>query len=141
MAAKVFEIIGTVAVILAIFVAAVVLPFVAKFLKKTHKSIREMSSGLRDQVGSSITNIDTAQDQLDAFAAASASVRAGMDSALAGADKAITFLKSGAFQVGLPIVLWTLFLLVALPKGLRSRKKKKKIEPIPPPSWEQATER
>ena len=136
--ATVFEIIAVVAIVLAVFIACFVLPISARYLKKTYKSLRPVSRGLRDQVGTSITGIDAAQVQLDAFAQATSGIKAGMDSALRGADKAVSFLRSNTFQVGLPVTLWVLFLVVALPRGLRrpAKKKARKKEPVPPSSWE-----
>ena len=138
MAAKVFQIIGIVALVLFIPINFILLYMAGKLLKKINRSLGERAGGIRKQVTASLSGIDTAQDQLEEFSAVTASVRAGMDKAIEAADKAVGFLKSTTFQAGLPAVIWILFLAVALPRGLRKRKVKKKnrVTPVPPPSWE-----
>lgn len=134
---KVLQIIGIVSVVLGVFVGVVVLPIMSRFLKKAHKALQGKARDIPDQVGASLESISVAQGQIDALIATTASVKAGMEAAIGFADKAIAFLNSALFQVGLPALLWALFLSVALPRGLRRRKKKgPKVKPIPPPSWE-----
>lgn len=138
MAAKVFEVIGIVALVLLIPIAFVILYMAGKSLKKVNLSLVGRAGDIRKQVEASLSGMDTAQGQLAAFSTVSASVKAGVDKTIEAADKAVGFLKSTAFQVGLPAAIWVLFLSVTLPRGLIRRKKKKKSEakPIPPPSWE-----
>jgi hypothetical protein len=137
LAAKVFQIIGIVALVLFIPIASIALYMAGKLLKKVNRSLGERAGGIRKQVTASLGEIDAAQDQLEAFSAVAASVKVGMNKAIEAADKAVGFLKSGAFQAGLPAAILVLFLAVTLPRGLRMRKKKKsRIKPIPPPSWE-----
>lgn len=138
MAAKVFEVIGIVALVLLIPTAFVILYMAGKSLKKVNLSLVGRAGDMRKQVEASLSGMDTAQGQLAAFSTVSTSVKAGVDKAIEAADKAVGFLKSTAFQVGLPAAIWVLFLAVTLPRGLIRRKKKKKseVKPIPPPSWE-----
>lgn len=138
LAAKVFQIIGIVALVLFVPIGVIVLYMAGRLLKKVNRSLRERAGGIRKQVDASLSGIDAAQDQLAALSTVSASVKAGMDKAIEAADKAVGFLKSAAFQAGLPAAIWVIFLAVTLPRGLvkRRKKKKSKVEPIPPPSWE-----
>ena len=138
MAAKVFEVIGIVSLVLLIPTAFVILYMAGKSLKKVNLSLVGRAGDMRKQVEASLSGMDTAQGQLAAFSTVSTSVKAGVDKAIEAADKAVGFLKSTAFQVGLPAAIWVLFLSVTLPRGLIRRKKKKKseVKPIPPPSWE-----
>ena len=124
-------------IILGVFIGIFVLPFLARFLKKANKSMAGRARQVRDQVNTSLGGMKTAQDQIEAFSAVSASVKAGMDSAISAAGKAVSFLESRTFQIGLPAVLWFLLLVIALPRGLRRRTPKPK-RVIPPPSWEAA---
>jgi hypothetical protein len=139
LAAKVFQIIGIVALVLFIPISFIILYMAGKFLKKVNRSLAGRARDVRKQVDASLSGMDTAQDQIAALSTVNASVRAGMDKALEAADKAVGFLKSTAFQAGLPAVIWVAFLAVTLPRGLirLKKKKKSKIEPIPPPSWEE----
>lgn len=134
---RALQITGTVAVILGLFVCIVVLPVVGRFLKKALRFLRERAGAIPGQIEATAGNVTAAQEQVDALLAVTANVKAGMQAAIALADRVIAFLNSPAFQVGLPAMLWTLFLVVALPRGLRRRKKKgPAVTPIPPPSFE-----
>ena len=137
MAAKVFQIIGIVALVLFIPTSFIILYMAGKSLKKVNRSLVGRAGDMRKQVDASLSGIDAAQGQLAAFSTVGASVKDGMDKAIAAADKTVGFLKSTAFQAGLPAVVWILFLAVTLPRGLVKLKKKKKskVKPIPPPSW------
>jgi len=138
-AAKVFQIIGIVVLALSVFLFIFVLPMVARFLKKMNSTLSAKAGVIGGQVKVSLAGIDTAQGQLEAVSAVTASVKSGMAAAISTSDRVITFLKSGVFQAGLPVLTWILLLAIALPRGLRKRKKKKKkVTPIPPPSWEKA---
>lgn len=139
MAVTIFRIIAVVVIILGVFIGIFVLPFLARFLKKANKSMAGRARQVRDQVNTSLGGMETAQNQIEAFSAVSASVKAGMDSAISAAGKAVSFLESRTFQIGLPAVLWFLLLVIALPRGLRRRTPKPKPKRvIPPPSWEAA---
>lgn len=142
MAAKIFEIIAVVAIILFGLVFAIALRFLAKFLKRHNKGMLTRAGEVRKQFDASIGNVDNAQGQIQAMADMTGAVRAGMDSAIAVADRAVSFLESRPFQLGLPALLWFLLLVIALPRGLRLRRPPKR-EPkvIPPPSWEAAKDR
>ncbi len=140
MAATIFEIIGTIAIIVAVLVAVLVLPVLARLLKRFNRSGADRARGIRSQVTESIGDVDAAQEQLDAFAAVSAGVRVAMDHAIEGTGRVVGFLESRTFQVGLPLVLWFLLLLVAVPRGFRRPKtatKPRRV--IPPPSREDAS--
>ena len=142
-AVVVLEIIGIVAILLALAVSLVVLPLIGGFLKSLNKSMGGRVSEIKKQVGSSVENIEMANKEIEAIAAATAGVRLGMDKTLKATDKAIAFLDSKAFQLGFPAVLWVFFFVVALPRAIFHQKKKKKkspLEPIPPPSWQAAAE-
>jgi len=138
-AAKVFQIIAVATIILFGLVFALALRFLGKFLKRHNKGMVSRAGEVRKQFDSSIGGIDNAQGQIEAMAAMTGAVRGGMDSAIAVADRAVSFLESRTFQVGLPALLWVLLLVIAIPRGLRMRRPKQK-EPnvIPPPSWEAA---
>jgi hypothetical protein len=141
-AAKIFEVIAVVAIILFALVFAVALRFLAKFLKRHNKGMITRAGEVRKQFDASIGGVDNAQVQIEAMAAMSGAVRAGMESAIGVADTAVSFLESRTFQIGLPALLWFLLLAIALPRGLRVRRPPRR-EPnvIPPPSWEAAKDR
>jgi len=121
-----------------VLVAILVLPFLSRALKRFNKSGAQRARDLREQVTSSMNDVDEAQQQLDAFSAMSAGVKTGMEKAVEAADGAVMFLGSRIFQVGLPAVLWFLLLVIALPRGLRGTRylARPRRERIPPPSWE-----
>jgi len=136
-AAKIFEIIAVVLIIIFGLAFAFALRFLAKFLKRNNKTMGSRAGEMRKQFDSSIGGMDNAQVQIEALAAVTTSVRAGMTGAIALAAKAVTFLESRAFQIGLPAVLWFLLLAIALPRGLREhRARRGEVHVIPPPSWE-----
>ena len=140
MAAKVFQIIGTVFVILFTVVLIVILPVLARLLKRLNKSFGKRRTDLSGQMRTSISSIEGAQGQIEAIGAMTGAVKAGMASAIALADRVVVFLRSSTFQVGLPLVMWFLLLALAVPRGLLGIKKRRKSrrEPIPPPSWQLA---
>ena len=141
-AVLVLEIIGIVAILLALAVSLVVLPLIGGLLKSLNKSMGVRVPEIGKQVGSLVEDIELANKEIDTIAAATAGVRQGMDKTLKATDKAIAFLDSKAFQLGFPAVLWVFFFVVALPRAIFHREKKKKspLEPIPPPSWQDAAE-
>ncbi len=139
--ARVFEIIGIVAIILLGLITVAVLYFLNKGLKKLNGITRSGHSEIGRELRVSLSGLDGAQGQLDQISAATEATRAGMKSALSAADAALAFLKSNVFQVGVPVCMWLLLLAVTVPRSLAgSKKKKKKVEPIPPPSWQAAAE-
>lgn len=138
MAAKVFQIVGIIVLAVSIFLFIFLLPALARILKKTNSSLAGKARLVGDQMRSSINGMDAAQDQIKAASEITASVKAGMSASIRSADRALGFLNSRPFQAGVPILLWVLLFAIALPRGLRKLKKKKKIKPIPPPSWEKA---
>ena len=135
MAAKVFEIIAVVAIILFALIFAVALRFLSKFLKRHNKGMLTRAGEMRKQFDASIGGVDNAQVQIAAMAEMTGAVRAGMDAAIGVADTAVSFLESRAFQIGLPALLWFLLVAIALPRGLR-RASRSEPNVIPPPSWE-----
>jgi len=142
LAVTVFRIIAIVVIILGVFIAIFVLPFLARFLKRVNKSMAGRARDLRDQVNTGLGGIESAQVQIEAVAAVTGQVKAGMNAAIGAADQAVTFLESRAFQIGLPAILWFLLLVIALPRGLRRHRQKpapKRV--VLPPSWEAAAAR
>lgn len=132
------KIAGIVAIVLGALIWVVLLPMIARALKKLNKGLSERARGLRGQVDASVSQIEEAQSQIQALAAATEVARAGVKSAIGTADRVVGFLQSGTFQIGLPIVLWFGLLVVAIPRAIVGvRRRKPRIVPIPPPSWEQ----
>lgn len=140
MAATIFEIIAVVAIVVAVLVAVLVLPLLAGLLKSFNKSGVKRAREFRTQVTGSLEDVDAVQAQLDALGQVTRGVKAGMDSAVEAAGKAVSFLESRTFQVGLPAVLWLLLLAVAVPRGIRGLSSVKPRRVIPPPSWEESGE-
>ncbi len=138
LAAKIFQIIGIVGILIATFLFIVILHFLRKGLKKANKSLGGGRSEVRKELTSSLKGLDGAQEQLEALSAMTASVKAGMQSGIGAAERFVAFVKSDVFQVGVPVVLWFLLLVFTIPRALSAgkKKKKKKPTPIPPPSWE-----
>jgi predicted PurR-regulated permease PerM len=138
----VLEILGIIGVLLLLVVSVIVLPLLGSLLKSMNKSIVTRGPGFRKQVNESMTEIQDVNKEIEALAAATKGVKVGMDKALSTADRVIEFLESKVFQLGLPAILWAVFFLVALPRAIFHRKKKREaVEPIPPPSWQAAAER
>jgi UDP-N-acetylmuramyl pentapeptide phosphotransferase/UDP-N-acetylglucosamine-1-phosphate transferase len=135
-AAVIFEIIAIVAMILAVLIAIFILPFLARFLKRTNKSMADRARGVRDQVTTSLGGMETAQAELESFAAMTSGAKAAMTGAIATADKAVQFLESRTFQIGLPLAFIFGLLAVAVPRGRRNPHPRKRRTVIPPPSWE-----
>lgn len=138
MAARIFQIIGIVGILIAGFLVIIILHFLRKGLKKANKSLGGGRSEVRRELASSLKGLDGAQEQLEALSEVTASVKAGMLSGIGVADRVVAFVRSDAFQVGVPVAMWFLLLVFTFPRVLAaSRKKpKKKKTPIPPPSWE-----
>lgn len=138
MAARIFQIIGIVGILIASFLVIVILHFLRKGLKKANKSLGGGRSGVRKELTSSLKGLEGAQEQLAALSAMTESVKAGMQSSIGAADRFVTFVKSDVFQIGVPVVLWFLLLVFTIPRAISAgkKKKKKKPTPIPPPSWE-----
>lgn len=139
MVAKTFQVVGIVAIILAGLIAIPVFHFLSKGLKRLNESIGSRRSEIHRDLRVSLEELDGAQGQLDQISAATEVARAGMSSALAAADATLAFLRSNAFQVGVPVAMWSILLAVTIPKSL-ARHRKKRLEPIPPPSWQEAAE-
>lgn len=137
-AAKIFQIIGIIALVIAIFVFIIILPIINRLLKGLNRTLGSRGRDLRGQMSSSLKEIEVAQGQLETVVSATDSVKSGMRAAIGAADKFVDFLKSPVFQLGLPVSLWFLLLAVAVPRGIRRHKKiSKKQRVIPPPSWEE----
>ena len=139
MAVKIFEIIGVVAIVIFVPIFVLLFRFLSKSLKKANKSLWTRRSEIRNNLSSTLKGLDGAQGQIEALSAMTANVSSGMQSAIGAADKLIAFVKSNAFQRGIPVALWTMLAVVGITRGLapiKPKKKKKKPTPIPPPSWE-----
>jgi hypothetical protein len=139
LAARIFQIIGIVGILIAGFLVIIILHFLRKGLKKANKSLGGGRSEVRRELASSLKGLDGAQEQLEALSEVTASVKAGMLSGIDVADRVVAFVKSDAFQVGVPVAMWVLLLVFTVPRALAASKKKpkkKKKIPIPPPSWE-----
>ncbi|HEY5531733.1 MAG TPA: hypothetical protein VIK22_07000 [Candidatus Anoxymicrobiaceae bacterium] len=138
--AKIFEVIGALAIILFGIILIALLFFIGKGLKKLNRMIADHRAGITRNLDVSLGGIQEAQVQIDALSVLTSTVRTGLGSALSGADMMVSFLKSSVFQTGLPVLLWMGLIAVTMPRALfGSLKKKKKIsstKPIPPPSWE-----
>jgi hypothetical protein len=139
LAARIFQIIGIVGILIAGFLVIIILHFLRKGLKKANKSLGGGRSEVRRELASSLKGLDGAQEQLEALSEVTASIKAGMLSGIGVADRVVAFVKSDAFQVGVPVAMWFLLLVFTFPRALAASKKKpkkKKKTPIPPPSWE-----
>ncbi len=138
LAAKIFQVIGIVGILIASLLVIVVLYFLRKGLKKANQSLGGGRSEVRKELASSLKGLDGAQEQLEALSAVTESVKAGMRSGIGAADRLVAFVKSDAFQVGVPMAMWLLLIVVTIPRAVSGGKKKikKKPTPIPPPSWE-----
>jgi ABC-type thiamine transport system substrate-binding protein len=141
LAAKVFEIIGAAAIILSVLIAVAVLYFLNKILKKVNKVLGERKGDVSKDLQMGLDGLKGAQGQIETVSAMTKVAKAGMRSTVSAADKLVAFVKTEAFQTGVPVVMWVMLVFVALPRALFPRKKKKKkVTPIPPPSWEAAAE-
>ncbi|MDD5748489.1 MAG: hypothetical protein PHP64_05535 [Actinomycetota bacterium] len=136
MIAKIFQILGIVVLFITIVAAAILLPLISKLLKKLNKTIQERESGLGKQMDSSISSIDSVSTYIETLDSITTSARDFMDSILSFTEKALAFLESRTFQVGVSILTWCLFFFVALPRALFMRTKKAKRKMVLPPSWE-----
>lgn len=140
MVAKIFQVIGVIAIILVSLVVILVFYFLNKGLRHLNETIGSGRAGIGRELRTSMEGLDDARDQLGQISAATEAARAGMDSAIAAADTVLMFLQSKPFQVGVPVVMWLALLAFTLPRSL-ARHRKKKREVIPPPSWQAADER
>lgn len=140
MAAKVFQIIGIVVLVIGIILVALILPIISKLLKKANRAIASNRSQINMQMRSSMEEMENAEVQMQALADMTSSVKQGIDAAVDAADRAVHFLESNTFQIGFPVVIWIAILFTTITRGLfwrRQKKKAKGVTPIPPPSWEQ----
>jgi hypothetical protein len=139
-AAKIFEIIAIVAIVICIPILILLFRLSSKSLRKLNKSMGGRRVEIRKNLSSSLMGLDDAQGQIDALSAVTANVEKGMRAAMGTADKFLAFVKSKTFQRGVPVTLWTILAVVGITRGLtpvKPKKKKKKPSAIPPPSWEQ----
>ena len=136
--ARIFQIVGALAILMALFIVIVVLNFLNKGLKGLNKAIESGRGTVRKDLTSSIEGLETAQVQLGAVTSLTEGARAGVAASLDLSDRLLDFLRSGTFQFGVPLLfmLWILFL--AAPRALFRRKRRRKSKAIPPPSWEAA---
>ncbi len=133
----VLEILGIIGIFLLLAVSVIVLPLLGGLLKSVNKSLGSRGPELKKQVRDSVASMDTAGQQIEAMALATKSARLGMNKALEASDRVLAFLNSKVFQLGVPAVMWVLFFVIAVPRGLFARARWfKPVEPIPPPSWE-----
>jgi methyl-accepting chemotaxis protein len=140
MAAKIFEIIGLIAILIFVPVFILLLRFLGRSLKRANKSLGARRSEIRGNLSSTIKGLDSAQGQIDALSGMTATVSSGMQSAIGAVDRFLAFVKSNTFQRGIPVALWTMMAVAGITRGLtpvKLKKKKKKPTPVPPPSWEQ----
>jgi len=139
LAAKVFQIIGAVIIVLSVLIAVAVFYFLNKGLKKVNKVLKDNRGDVSKDLLTGLDGLKEAEGQLEVVTAVTETVKAGMRSGIAAADKLVVFVKSSAFQMGVPVAMWVMLVFVAIPRALLPRKKKKKkATPIPPPSWEAA---
>jgi len=138
LAGTIFEIIGIIAIILFGLIMLAILFFMGKGIKHLNKILGSRRGEVSKDLVTSLKSLQQAQDQLEAVSIMTATVKDGMSAAIGITDKAVDFLKSDAFQVGLPLTFWFLLVAVAVPRGFLGKKKhkKKKTGPIPPASWE-----
>jgi len=137
---RVFQIIGIVVIILVVLVSVVVLPFLSRLLKKLNKSLSAERPAIAREMRTSLGELEAAQDQIEAVVVVTDSVKSGMKAAISAADKAVGWLESNVFQIGLPILLSLLILTASIVRGLKPRKGKKAVAVVPPPSWESGPE-
>ncbi len=140
--AKIFQIIGIVFTVIFALSIIVILPIINRLLKGLNRSFSERKFTITQEVAKSEVGVDTAKEQVEAIKAATDVFRRNLEKTISLADSAVAFLDSNAFQFGLPVLLWILFFMISLPRGLRKSKRKKKrkrFEAIPPPSWENKT--
>jgi hypothetical protein len=137
-AAKVFQIIGTVCIVLGVLIAIILLPLISRLLKNANRSLAKESRTFSGQMRSSLEEMDTAKAQIDAAGEVTVAVKQGMKAAIGAMDGLRLFLESNVFQVGLPVLIWTAVLVVSITRGIlpgrRSGQSKPAIKPIPPPS-------
>jgi len=140
LAARIFEIIGAVVVLIVLIIMAFILPIIARLLKGINKTLCERESDITGKIGLSMTTIDEADEQIEVFDAITSGIKASMKSAIGFSERVVSFLRSKGFQVGLSIAIWSFFFFIALPRALVEHGKKKQRKPIPPPSWEKIKE-
>lgn len=138
MAATVFEIIGSIFIVLFIFLLLIILPLINKMLKGVNQSFAAARRDVKTQVGESISEMETAKREIDSLKTVTVQFKSGLDSVMEAMDLTIDFLNSPIFRYSLIGSIWFLFGTIALPRGLhRHREIKPKKKSIPPPSWEQ----
>lgn len=134
------SIIATVFIILFGLIFFLVLFFMNKGLKALNRGFKGAGGDVTKQFGESIEGMDAAQDQLEELSVLTDAAKVGVRSAIGFAEHVVAFLRSDAFQVGLPVAIWVGWLVVAVPRVLvfgRTRRKRIVFEPVPPPSWEE----
>jgi len=137
---RVLQIIAIVVIAFAILLFIILLPLLSRLLKKLNKSLSAGRPAIAREMSTSLGEMKAAQDQIESVAVYTDSVESGMKAAISAADRAVGFLESNAFQVGLPALIWVLFLTISIFRVLKPRNVKKKVTVIPPPSWESESE-
>ncbi len=138
MIAKILQIVGALAILLALFIVIVVLYFLNKGLKGLNRTIESGKGAVRKDLASSIEGLETAQVQLGSVMSLTEGVKAGVSASLALSDRLLVFLRSRTFQVGVPLLFMLWILLLATPRALFRKRLRRRRKAIPPPSWQAA---
>jgi ABC-type multidrug transport system fused ATPase/permease subunit len=136
--AKILQIVGALAILLALFIVIVVLYFLNKGLKGLNRTIESGKGAVRKDLASSIEGLETAQVQLGSVMSLTEGVKAGVSASLALSDRLLVFLRSRTFQVGVPLLFMLWILLLATPRALFRKRLRRRRKAIPPPSWQAA---
>ncbi|MDD5447799.1 MAG: hypothetical protein PHO53_01340 [Actinomycetota bacterium] len=132
--AKVFEILGTIVIVVFTILAIFLLPALSRFLKNLNLGLGQRAGNINALLGNSAKEVEGAEDQVKALKGATSSISLAMNKAVSLADKSLAFLESNAFQRGFPLVVCLGISTAILWRGVFSRKKKIKGDRSIPPS-------
>lgn len=133
MVAKVFEIIGTIVIVVFTLLAIFLLPLLSRLLKNLNLTLSQRAKNINALLGDSAKEVESVENQVKTLEGVTSSVSLAMNKAVSLADKSLAFLESSAFQRGFPLVICLGISAATLWRGIFSRKRKtRSVKAIPP---------
>ena len=126
MAVTIFSIIGTIFAVIVGLISLFLLPFIGKSLKRLNRFLDERERTAGSQVKDLVSNLETTATQLESFAPVAEATRAFTNTANSAMDQVVAFLESKPFQTAFPLICSVLLLLLALPRGLLAKERKRR---------------
>ncbi len=126
MAITILSIIGTIFAVIIGLISLFLLPIIGKSLKILNRFLEERERSTGGQVKDLVGNLEATETQLESFTPITEATKSFVRTANSAMDRLVAFLESKPFQTAFPLIFSALLLLVALPRGLLARERKRK---------------